>query len=144
MLVILFLLRTVAIALIAFTSGGGEGFPSSAAAQAPTTQARVASIPLEIAGENYVLVKARVNDSEPLTFLLDSGGGSGLVLYYKAAEALKLKADGKGKGGGAGESTFETGSIKGASLSLFEVMLNNQTFVVFPPDRTGVTGGRAV
>jgi len=109
-----------------------------------TTQASVASVPLEIAGENYLLIKARVNGSEPLTFLLDSGGGSGLVLYYKAAEALKLKSAGKGKGGGAGEGAFETSSIKGASLSLSNVTMNNQTFVIFPPDKTGETGGRYV
>jgi Aspartyl protease/PDZ domain len=144
MKVIPFLLRTFAIALIALTSCAGEAFRSSAAAQAPTAQASVASIPLELAGENYVLIKARVNGSEPLTFLLDSGGGSGLVLYYKAAQALKLEIVGKGKGGGAGEGTFETASIKGASLSLSGVTMNDQTFVVFPPEKTGITGGRAV
>ena len=142
--VVFLLLRAFAIALIACTSWGGEGFPASSAAQVQTSQARVASVPLEIAGENYVLIKARVDGSEPLTFLLDSGGGSGLVLYYKAAEALKLKSAGKGKGGGAGESTFETASIKGASLSLSGVTMNNQTFVVFPPEKNGMTGGRAV
>ena len=142
--VALLLFRAVAIALIAWTSCGGDGFPSSAAAQAQTAPTRLASIPLEIAGENYVLIKARVNDSEPLTFLLDSGGGSGLVLYYKAAEALKLKGAGRGNGGGAGESTFETTSIKGASLRLSGITMNNQTFVVFPPEQTGETGGRAV
>ena len=66
------------------------------------------------------------------------------MLYYKAGEALKLKGEGKGKGGGAGERAFETTSIKGASLSLSEVTMNSQTFVVFPPDITGETGGRAV
>jgi hypothetical protein len=142
--IVFLLLRAFGIALIACTSWGGEGFPASSAAQVQTSQASVASVPLEFAGENYVLIKARVDGSEPLTFLLDSGGGSGLVLYYKAAEALKLKSAGKGKGGGAGESTFETASIKGASLSLSGVTMNNQTFVVFPPEKTGTTGGRAV
>ena len=141
---ILFLLLTVAIVSLDLSSGRGVGFPARAAAQAPTARTSVASIPLEIAGDNYVLIKARVNGSEPLTFLLDSGAGSGLVLYYKAAEALKLKGEGKGKGGGAGERAFETTSIKGASLSLSEVTMNSQTFVVFPPDVTGETGGRAV
>jgi len=140
----LFRLRTLAIALIALTLVGGEGFLSIAAAQAPAAQARVASIPLDIAGENYLLIKARVDGSGPLTFILDSGGSSGLVLYYQAAEALKLKGAGKGKGGGAGERTFETTSIKGASLSLSGVTMNNLTFVVFPPDIKGDTAGRAV
>jgi len=135
-----FLLRTVVIVSVVLTFYGSPGVP----AQAPAAQARVASVPLEIAGENYVLIKARVNDSEPMTFELDSGGGSGLVLYHKAAEAMMLKTSGKGKGSGAGASTFETTLIKGASLSLGGVTMNNQTFVVFPPDKIGVTGGRAV
>ncbi len=96
------------------------------------TQAKVASIQVEISGDNYVLIKARVNDSESLTFILDSAAGSGLVLYYKAAQALGLKGEGKGRGSGAGENTFETSSIKGASLTLSGVTMNNQTFVVLP------------
>ncbi|HEU5238124.1 MAG TPA: aspartyl protease family protein [Pyrinomonadaceae bacterium] len=125
-----FLLQTVVIASIGLTFYGSKGL----AVQAPAAQARVASIPLEIAGENYVLIKARVNDFEPMTFILDSGAGSGLVLYHKAAELLKLRTAGKGKGGGAGATTYETALIKGASLSIAGVTMNNQTFVVYPPE----------
>src|SRR5436190_1110290 len=136
-----FLLRIAATGLMACVCYGAS---LSAAAQAPSPQSKVASIPLEIGGENYLLIKARVNDSEPLTFLLDSGGGSGLVLYYKAAEALKLRSAGKGKGGGAGESTFATAFVKNASLTISGVTMNNQTFVVFPPDKSQSNLGRAV
>ena len=117
------LLRRVTIGLIAMTCCvGAQSFVTSVAAQKPVVkQAEVASIPVEITGENYVLIKARVNDSEPLTFILDSAAGSGLVLYYKAAQALGLKGEGKGRGSGAGESTFETSLIKGASLTLPEL-----------------------
>ncbi len=118
--------------------------PAVARAQIPAVQTRVASIPLEIAGDNYILLKARVNDSEPMTFELDSGGGSGLVLYHRAAELLKVKSAGKGKGGGAGEATFETSLIKGASLSIGGVTMKNQTFVVFPPDNPRANLGQTV
>jgi hypothetical protein len=124
------------IALITLAGwAGGQSFVNNSSAQSPAMQAKVASIPIEIAGENYLLIKARVNGSEPLTFILDSGGGSGLVLYFEAAQALRVKLQGKGKGGGGGEGTFETTSIKGVSLSLPGVEMPNQTFVVFPPDR---------
>jgi len=136
------LLRRATIAGIALACGLCAF--TNVAAQNPTTQAKVASIPLEIAGENYVLIKGRVNDSGPLTFMLDSGAGSGLVLYNRTAQALNLKSEGKGKGSGAGESTFETASIKGASLSFPGVTLNNQTFVVYPPDRPQSGLGRVV
>ena len=119
----MFFLRRAEVALIAFMFCAAEqGLVTRVAAQnPPVTPAKVASIPVEIAGDNYVLIKARVNGSEPLTFILDSAAGSGLVLYYKAAQALGLKGEGKGRGSGAGESTFETSLIKGASLTLPEL-----------------------
>lgn len=145
MKVALLLQRRIALPLIALTCcAGGQRPATSVAAQNPATQAKVTSIPVEVAGDNYVLVKARVNGSEPLTFILDSAAGSGLVLYYKAAQVLNLKSEGKGKGSGSGESTFETALIKGASLTLASVTMNNQTFVVFPPDRTPPAIGRVI
>jgi len=139
------LLRTFAVVLLVSGCYAARGFTLSlAAAQAPANQARVASIPIEIAGENYVLIQARINESQPLTFELDSGAGSGLVLYYKAAEALKFESQGKGKGRGAGGATFETSLIKGVSLNLSGVLMNNQTVVVFPPDRPPSNLGRNV
>jgi len=135
----------VGIALIALSSYAGEQhFVTNTFAQGPIPQARVASIPIEVNGENKIFLQARVNNSVPLTFLLDSGAGSGLVLYFKAAQALGLNLQGKGKGSGAGEATFETKSVKGVSLRLPGVEMNNQTVVVFPPDKTSVGFGRVV
>ena len=108
------------------------------------TQTKVATIPIEIDSENYVFLKASINGSEPLTFELDSGAGSGVVLYFKAAEGLRLKLQGKGQGRGAGESTFDTSFIKGASLSFAGVQITNQTFVVFPPERNRQASDRVV
>ena len=135
----------VGIALIALSSYAGEQhFVTNTFAQGPIPQARVASIPIEVNEENDIFLEARVNNSAPLTFLLDSGAGSGLVLYFKAAQALGLNLQGKGKGGGAGEGTFETKSVKGVSLRLPGVEMNNQTVVVFPPEKTSVGFGRVV
>jgi len=53
---ILFLLLTVAIVSLDLSSGRGVGFPARSAAKAPTARTSVASIPLEIAGDNYVLI----------------------------------------------------------------------------------------
>ena len=138
-------LRRVGIALLALSSYAGEQhFVTNTFAQGPIPQARVASIPIEVNEENDIFLEARVNSSAPLTFLLDSGAGSGLVLYFKAAQALGLNLQGKGKGGGAGEGTFETKSVKGVSLRLPGVEMNNQTVVVFPPEKTSVGFGRVV
>jgi Aspartyl protease/PDZ domain len=130
------LLSRVGVALITLSCCVGEqSFVNSSSTQRPAAQAKVASIPIEV-GENYVFIKASVNGSAPLTFILDSGAGSGLILYSKAAQALGLKLQGKGKGGGAGEGTFDTTSVKGVSLSFPGVEMSNQTFVVFPPSKT--------
>ena len=139
------LLSRVGIALITLSCCLGEqSFVNSSSAQSPAAQAKVASIPIEVAEENYVLIKASVNGSGPLTFILDSGAGSGLVLYFKAAQALSLKREGKGKGGGSGEGTFETSSIRGATVRFPEVEMTNQTFVVFPPEKTPPAFDRVV
>ncbi len=136
-LLVKILLLRVGIALITLSCCAGEqSVVNSSSAQSPAPQAQVASIPIEVDGANYVFIKARVNGSAPLTFLVDSGGGSGLVLYFKAAQALGLNPQGQGKGGGAGEGTFDTTSVKGLSLNLGGVEMNNQTFIVFPPERT--------
>jgi hypothetical protein len=126
------LLRALAISFVTLSGTAGGQSP------------KVASIPIEIAGQNYLLVKARVNGSEPLTFLLDSGGGSGLVLYFEAARALRVNFQGKGKGGGGGNATFATTSIRKASLQFPGVEISAQTFVVYPPDRKAVVGDRII
>src|SRR4029453_3121654 len=123
-----FYLACLLLALIAATLCGSEqrlvsGVPLQNRA---ATQTKVATIPIEIDSENYVFMKASINGSEPLTFELDSGAGSGLVLYFKAAERLGLKPQGKGKGSGAGESTFDTSFIKDVSLSFGGVEISNQ------------------
>ena len=137
------LMCRAAFAFIVLLSHAGEQHFVTFA-QTPQPPGRVASIPIEVDGENDIFLKARINHSAPLTFLLDSGAGSGLVLYFKAAQALNLNPQGKGKGGGAGEGTFETKSVKGVSLQLPGVEMNNQTCVVFPPEKTTLGFGRVV
>ncbi len=135
------LLCRLAIALIAFLS-----YPAvdNSFAQTPQPQGPVANIPIEVDGDNKIFLKARVNNSAPLTFLLDSGAGSGLVFYSKAAQLLGLTVQGKGKGSGGGEGTFETRTGKGISLQLSGVQMNDQKFVVFPPEKTDIGFGKPV
>lgn len=96
---------------------------------------KIATIPVEITNDNFILMKASVNGSEPLTFILDTAAGSGFLLDLQRARDLGLKLEGKGSGGGTGEGTFETTSAKGVSLSFSGVELKNQTFVVYPSEK---------
>lgn len=70
-------------------------------------------IPFERAG-NFVYLRARVNDSEPLWFLLDTGATAS---YFDAERAKAL---------GLGQNN----SIKGASLTFPGVKLLNQNFSI--------------
>lgn len=139
------LLRSIITLIAVILCANAQRFVSCSPLQnSATTQTKVVTIPIDVDSENYVFMKARINGSEPLTFELDSGAGSGLVLYFKAAERLGVKLQGKGKGSGAGETTFDTSFMKGVTLSFAGIEMSNQTFVVFPPERTRRASDRVV
>ncbi|MDT4952261.1 MAG: hypothetical protein QOJ02_399 [Acidobacteriota bacterium] len=83
-------------------------------------------IPFERVG-NFVYLRARVNDSEPLWFLLDTGATAS---YFDAERAKAL---------GLGQDN----SIKNVSLSFPGVKLLNQNFSL-QPLRFGIYNGHAV
>src|SRR5215218_9430208 len=66
----------------------------------PTASRAVAQIPIELSG-NEIFLSLRVNGSEPLWFVLDTGAGS-TVISTTAAEALGLKLEGSHQARGAG------------------------------------------
>src|SRR5947209_6862308 len=53
----------------------------------------------------HVFTQVRINNSEPLWFVLDSGAGDSVVDKRQAA-ALRLRPEGKEDGSGIGESTL--------------------------------------
>jgi hypothetical protein len=70
---------------------------------------------------NLVLVQARVNNSEPLWFIFDTGA-TNTVVDTKQAEALRLKARGKTSGTGSA-ANLEAGRFPNVSIQFpgFEV-----------------------
>lgn len=73
------------------------------------------AIPVEISN-NVVLMKASVNDSKPLTFILDTGAG-GTVISADAAKKLGLKLEGEANASAQGGS-IEAAFVKNAALRL--------------------------
>lgn len=72
----------------------------------------------------HIFVPVRVNDSEPLWFVLDSGSSSSLI-DKNLIESLKLKVEATGEatgGGGADEALLTSG----VSLDLSGIKLRNQ------------------
>jgi hypothetical protein len=66
---------------------------------------------------NLIFVSVRVNDSPPLSFLLDTGAGM-TVLNARQVKALNLKTEGKISVSGNSADNTEAAFVKDASLAL--------------------------
>lgn len=97
-------------------------------------------VPLELSG-GHLFVRVRVNDSEPLRFLLDSGAGANII-SLAAVNDLGLKVSGEiaAKGIAGYESA---GFVQINSLSIGDVELIEQTIgaIEFPPQIALALGG---
>lgn len=94
-------------------------------------------IPFELFG-NLVLLQVRVNDSDSLRFILDTGADTS-VIDAQQAKTLRLKPQGKivgSGGGGTAEATF----TKGVAVSLQGVQLLDQTIYVLPLESLSALG----
>lgn len=94
-------------------------------------------IPFELSG-NLVLVQVRVNNSDSLRFILDTGADTS-VIDAQRAKALHLMPQGKivGNGGaGSSEATF----TKGISITLPGVELLDQTIYALPLESLSALG----
>ena len=75
------------------------------------------TIPLEISDSGHIFLRARVNDSEPLLFGLDSGFEQSAITT-KQAKALNLKLYGESQATGGGENTVDISFTKDVSFDL--------------------------
>ena len=82
-------------------------------------------IPIEITERNHIFVSVRINDSEPLRFIVDSGSPSSLLSKH-LIEKLNLKVEALGEASGAGEGTDEAALVGGVTIKLSGVTLFNQ------------------
>lgn len=87
-------------------------------------------IPFELTS-NHIYIRTRVNHSEPLWLLLDTGAGAS-VLNTSSADRLGLKGQGKLEGRGAGEGSVDVSMLSGVSFQLPGVELTNQTVATIP------------
>jgi hypothetical protein len=94
-------------------------------------------IPFELFG-NLALLQVRVNNSDSLRFILDTGADTS-VIDAQRAKALRLKPQGKivgSGGGGTAEATF----TKGVAVSLQGVQLLDRTIYVLPLESLSALG----
>ena len=111
--------------------------------QAPTAAKRLVTIPTEVTGYGLVFLQARVNNSQPLWFALDSGASFPFVIDSRSARALGLKLqDNLTLDGGAGAGTFEAAMTRGILVNLGGLAFADQTAAVFALDSLESIAGR--
>jgi hypothetical protein len=118
------------------------GKPRSPAPPARFVSGRAAPrIPFDLLS-NLVLLRARLNDSEPLWFILDTGADS-TVVNARLAKELGLRPAGHLKGTSGGEAV-EAGLVSGVSFKLPGVEVPNLTVATVPLDPLAPLMGRAI
>ena len=90
--------------------------------------------------DGHIFLQARINDSPPIWFGLDTGAIRS-VIDTGRAQALGLRFEGRQQVGGAG-GTEEALIVKGISVKLPGVELSNQTIWALPLEALSVANGR--
>ncbi|MBC7909468.1 MAG: aspartyl protease family protein [Pyrinomonadaceae bacterium] len=143
----------LAIRLIIFAVLAFQMMPCAAAqtsvknARARTSRSesgnRAQEIPFQLTERGHIFLPVRVNNSEPLWFVLDSGSGSTL-LNKRLIEKLSLKVVAVGEATGAGEGADEVSVASGVNFDLSGVKLSNQEVPAIDFKRLETFWGRTV
>lgn len=99
-------------------------------------------IPFEVAN-NHIHVYVRLNQSEPLSFILDTGAEVS-VMNQSRADALGLQSAGQLEGRGAGEGSVDVSLLRIDTLDLPGVQIVGQTIAAMPFDALASFEGRAI
>lgn len=95
--------------------------PSQQSTRQPTT------IPVEITSFGGIVLQARVNNSPPLSFYLDSGATFPFIINANKTTSLGLKVLGNvSHGGGAGPNTYEASQTNGLTIGLEQLTFADQ------------------
>jgi hypothetical protein len=104
-----------ALLLVLIASSGNFSNHNALGAQKTASPAPVV-IPFEFV-TRHILIKVRINNSAPLSFILDTGDKVAIVDIGKA-RSLGLTLEGTVNVGGAGAGTLKGSMVRGASLSV--------------------------
>src|SRR6185295_13879203 len=107
--------RTSASAVVTFLLLFGIALPPAAVAQRAGTAVPV-TIPFDLAAR-HIMVRVTVNNSRPLSFMLDSGANQALIRTDVAKE-LGLKTEGQVTGRGSGPGSQAGAFVRNATWSL--------------------------
>jgi len=89
------------------------------------------AIPIDVTSYGGIFLQARVNNSQPLSFYLDSGASFPFVIGTNKATALGLKLDEQFlMGGGAGPNMAVVSKTNGLTIALTNTTFTNQRAAV--------------
>jgi hypothetical protein len=133
-------LATCALFLCSSLSGNTRARADKAlSGTRPAKEQRIATIPFELTDKGHVLVRLKVNNSEPLWFGLDSGNEQTLINRRQAA-ALNLKLQAEGQALGAGEGVVDFALAKNVSFDLSGVKFVLGEISVLPMELSSASG----
>jgi Aspartyl protease len=115
---------------------------TNAIAQGPGAKRRPVVIPFELSDRGHIFLRVRVNNSEPLCFILDSGSGD-TVLSNSLIRKLNLKVEAEGQASGAGGEQAAV-LTSGVSLDISGIRLSNQDIPALDFQRLEKSIGRAI
>ncbi len=95
------------------------------------TSKPLATIPFEAGPDPRIFFRARINNSQPVYFILDSGA-TWSFLDPSQVEALSLKTEGQGRITDAQGDPIELTFVKNVSLEVSGVKLEDQSFAIAP------------
>ncbi len=104
----------------------------------------IVRIPADVTDRGLVFLRARVNQSKPLWFVLDSGASFPFVVDTRRADALGLKLFDMVKGSGAGAVEFDIGSTSGLTVNLGGLNFNNANAAVISLSSIETQAGRSI
>jgi len=109
-----------------------------------TSNSKITSIPADVLLGGGILLQASVNNSEPLWFALDCGGGSGFIIDSRRAKTLGLELQGKGVSVGAGEQPVDFSFAENVNINLPGAAFPSQRAAVIALDALEPFSGRTL
>ena len=111
----------LALVIVLVTLGTPLRQPGQHTTKPPVT------IPLEVTSFGGIVLQARINNSHPMSFYLDSGASFPFVINVNRAKELGLKLYGHlSREGGAGPNTYEASQTSGLTIALENKTFTNQ------------------
>lgn len=103
-------------------------------AMAGDKKSKIASVPFEVVG-TYIVIKAKINKSTPLNFILDSGLGTTLITHMDKGDSISLPNSDKTVLRGLGKGNIINAVISyGNTLQTGRMKFVNQTIYFIEDD----------